>query len=125
MQLALLAGELGVVRLGPREPVPAWATGGGFSSVTRTGDELSVVCAADAIPVDVQAGRGWRGLRVVGQLDFTLTGVLASIAGPLAEAEVSIFALSTFDTDYVLVRGDDLLRAVAALRAAGHDVLAA
>jgi hypothetical protein len=124
MQLSLLAGELGVARLGPEEAVPVWATRGGFSSVTRTADELSVICLAQSIPIDTRAERGWRCLRVVGQVDFSLTGVLASIADPLAVARISIFALSTFDTDYVLLREADLTRAVEALRAAGHDVLA-
>lgn len=123
MRLSVIEGEFGVARLGADDGVPDWAMRSGFSSVTRTEDELSVVCAAEAIPPEVRAERGWRGLRVVGQLDFSLTGVLASIANPVADAKVSIFAVSTFDTDYVLVRGDDLVRAVDALRAAGHEVL--
>jgi hypothetical protein len=128
MELALLEGEFGVARLGARDPVPAWAAvadsaaQGGISSVTRTGEELSVVCAAQAIPAGVKAELGWRCLRVVGRLDFSLTGALASIACPLAEADVSIFTLSTYDTDYVLVPGQALDRAAECLRAAGHTV---
>jgi hypothetical protein len=103
MKLVVLEDELAVARLGATDPIPAWAAQGNFSSVTRTAEELSVVCAAEAIPANVQAERGWRCLRVAGRLDFSQTGVLASIAGPLAAAKVSIFAVSTYDTDYVLV----------------------
>ena len=83
---------------------------------------MTVVCAAARVPADARAERGWRALRVAGPLDFALTGVLAAVAVPLADAGVSIFAVSTFDTDYVLVRADRLEAAVAALRAAGHRV---
>jgi hypothetical protein len=122
MRLAVVEGELGVARLEADAPVPAWAWQGALSSVTRTGQELSVVCGLDAIPSDVQAERGFRCLRVEGPLDFSLTGVLASIAGPLAEAQVSLFAVSTYDTDYILVAGRSLGRAIDCLRAAGHEV---
>jgi uncharacterized protein len=125
MRLALLDGELGIARLGPDDPVPAWGGQGPVCSTTRTGQELSVLCAAGAIPEGVRAERGWRCLRVAGRLDFSLTGVLASIAGPLAAAGVSIFALSTYDTDYVLVAARSLDVAVEALRRAGHEVVAA
>jgi uncharacterized protein len=123
MTLAILRPELGIARLGPSEPIPAWATQGGFGSITRTEDELSVVCEAAAIPVDVRAELGWRALRVVGRLDFALTGILASLANPLAAAGVSIFAVSTFDTDYILVRDHALDTAIDSLRRAGHDVV--
>ncbi len=93
---------------------------GAFVSITRTPDELSVVCAEVSVPDEVKAGRGWRALRVAGSLDFALTGVLAALAVPLAEAGVSIFALSTYDTDYVLLREVDLPREVATLGVAGH-----
>ena len=78
------------------------------------------MCGADAVPPGVPASRPWRAIRVAGPLDFELTGILSSIAAPLAECGVSIFALSTYDTDYVLVREESLDRAVAALTAAGH-----
>jgi uncharacterized protein len=122
MNLILLEGELGVARLGPAAPIPDWAARGIFSSITRTAEELSVVCGAGAIPANVQAERGWRCLRVAGRLDFSLTGVLASLAGPLAASDVSIFAVSTYDTDYILVRSQALATALSCLRAAGHQV---
>ena len=122
MKLVVLEDELAVARLGATDPIPAWAAQGNFSSVTRTAEELSVVCAAEAIPANVQAERGWRCLRVAGRLDFSQTGVLASIAGPLAAAKVSIFAVSTYDTDYVLVRDHAMTAAIECLSAAGHEV---
>jgi hypothetical protein len=122
MTLLVLDEELAVARLDASDPTPAWAAHGRISSVTRTAEELSVVCAAAAIPATVQAERGWRCLRVAGSLDFALTGVLASIAGPLAAARVSIFSVSTYDTDYVLVREQSLAAAIECLRAAGHEV---
>jgi len=119
--LDLLPDRLAVHRLPAGEPVPAWATGA-FTSITRTASELSVVCAEGLAPAGITCQPGWRIFQVEGPLDFSLTGILASIAGPLADAGVSIFALSTFDTDYVMVREANLAKAVDALRAAGHHV---
>lgn len=124
MNLALLVLEptFAACRLNANATVPAWASSGVFSSITRTNDELSIVCEAANVPTDVQAERDWRALRVVGTLDFALTGILLMIAAPLAAAKISIFALSTYDTDYVLVREAALPAAIAALRDAGHHV---
>lgn len=93
-----------------------------MSSVTRTANELSIVCEEAGVPGDVKHERGWRCLKLVGPLDLGLVGVLLSVLQPLAGAGVAIFALSTFDTDYVLVLGSQLEKAVAALRDAGHHV---
>ncbi|QDV38018.1 ACT domain-containing protein [Tautonia plasticadhaerens] len=122
--LDLLPGSFAVSRLDPGAAVPGWADrpGSPLSSRTRTADELSVVCPADLVPEGVRAERGWRAFRVEGPLPFALTGVLASIAGPLADAGVNLFVVSTFDTDYVLVPGRLLDRAAAALEAEGHAV---
>ena len=95
---------------------------GAISSITRTADELSVVCAEAAVPDGMQAERGWRALCVDGPLDFALTGILAGLATALAEAGVSIFAVSTFDTDWLLVKEDQRAEAVRALTEAGHTV---
>jgi hypothetical protein len=122
VKLAVVEGEFGVARLLAHDPVPGWAHVGSITSWTRTTDELSVVCAAGAIPPGVPAERGWRCLRIVGPLDFSLTGILASILGPLAAAKVSVFTLSTYETDYVLVRVPSLAEAIECLRAAGHEV---
>lgn len=118
----VLEEELAVARLDPTASTPFWAAQGSLSSVTRTPEELSVVCSAAALPENVEAERGWRCLRVHGRLDFSQTGVLVSIAIPLAAGGVSIFALSTYDTDYVLVRSRHLAAAIECLRAAGHEV---
>jgi hypothetical protein len=119
LTLALLTGGYAVCRLPADAPVPAWAAGE-LVSVTRTADELSVVSLEGGVPADVRVERGWRCLRVAGTLGFELVGVLAALLAPLAGAGVGVFALSTFDTDYLLVKEADLARAVAALRAAGH-----
>jgi hypothetical protein len=120
--LSLLPGTFAVCRFYPDAPLPAWVTAGPFVSTTRTADELSVVCLQDVVPPGVRCERDWCCLRVAGPLDFALIGVLVSLAAPLAEAGVSVFAVSTFDTDYLLVRGPELPRAVEALRSAGHVV---
>ena len=124
--LDLLAGPLAICRLPPGAPVPPWAWEGEapLVSVTRTADELSVVCAAAVVPPDVQASAPWRALRVAGPLDLSEVGILARLAAPLAGVGVSLFAVATFDTDWLLVREHALDAAVAALRRAGHVVRA-
>jgi hypothetical protein len=123
LKLELLAGRYAVVRLDPGERLPDWAGGGPFVSITRTDAELSVVCPQEAVPPGAQAERGWRCLRVAGPLGFGMTGILASLAGPLASSGVSIFVVSTYDTDYVMVQERDLDRGVDALARAGHTVV--
>jgi len=103
--------------------VPDWAIAGGFFSVTRTGDELSVVCPEEVVPEGVRSEGGWRTLMLEGPFDFSEVGVIASVVAPMAEAEVGIFVISTFDTDYVLVKEVQLQSAAAALRERGHRVL--
>jgi hypothetical protein len=122
LKLELLEGRYAVVRLDAGEPPPAWAAAGPFVSITRTEAELSVVCPARAVPAGAQAERGWRCLRVAGPLGFGMTGILASLAGPLASSGVSIFVVSTYDTDYLLLQDRDLDRGTHALSRAGHTV---
>lgn len=122
MILDVLPQELAVSRLQADAVLPQWATSGSFHSIVRTSDELCIVCPDALVPESVPTQRGWRCLRVRGPLAFELTGILASLAVPLAQAEVSIFAISTYDTDYILVRREQLARAIAALRAARHEV---
>ena len=122
MTLDVLSGSYAVCRLSADTAVPSWASRAAFSSTTRTPNELSIVCASEDVPPDVQAQRGYRGLVVRGPLDFNLVGILASLAGALAAAAISIFVVSTHDTDYLFVRDADLDRAVAVLREAGHAV---
>jgi len=100
-------------------PVPAWAQADGFFCITRSGDELSIVCEEHRVPPGIRVERGWVALKLEGPFPFSMTGVLASFLEPLAEAKIPIFAISTFDTDYVLVKREDLERAQKALEAAG------
>lgn len=125
LSLRLLPGEYAVCRLPPHETVPSdmWSPGD-VVSVTRTPRETSVVCREDRAPSGGRIEPGWRVLEVAGPLDFELTGILASLTVPLAEAGVSVFALSTYDTDYLLVRSSSVERGADALRAAGHEVIA-
>ena len=122
LDLTLLDTPFAICRLEPDAELPAWGTGGPFWSITGTLEELSVVCAMDLVPPHISAEGPWRAFKVAGPLDFALTGVLASLAQPLAKAGVSIFALSTFDTDYLMVKADHLATAVETLRAAGHRI---
>lgn len=122
LTLLVLEGHFAVCRLDRGAAVLPWATAGAVSSVTRTADELSVVCAEEAMPDGVKCERGWRCLRVAGTIEFSAVGVLAALAVPLAEAGVSVFAVSTFDTDYLLLKDRDLPAALEALRRAGHVV---
>ncbi len=117
-------GDYTIARLQPGEPVPAGLLelgGDVLVSVTSTPDEISVVCPTEHAPAG-ETERGWRLLTVRGPLEFTLTGIMAALAGELAAAGVSLFALSTYDTDHVLVKAADLERAIKALTEAGHDV---
>ena len=112
-----------VCRLGAAEKIPAWALAGGFCSVTRTGDELSIVCSQEVVPEGVEAVKGWKSFKVEGKLPFILVGVLSSLTSTLAQAGISVFGISTYDTDYFFIKASEMERAVATLRNAGHDVL--
>ena len=125
LTLQLVAGDFAVCRLSPHEPVPAWAGSAVFSSVTRTADELSIVCPAAPVPANIKAERGWRLLKFSGPFDFSAVGILASVTAPLAHAGISLLALATFDTDYVLVPAARIDEAIRTLEAAGHTVLRA
>jgi enamine deaminase RidA (YjgF/YER057c/UK114 family) len=117
VNLTVLPGTLAVCRLEPSERIPSWALElhEGFVSITRTPGELSVVCPQEAVPPDTRVEEGFRALMVPGPIPFEQTGVLAQIATPLAAAGISIFAIATYDTDYVLVRETDLEHALAVL----------
>lgn len=123
LPLRLLAERLAVARLDARDPVPAWAAAPSpLAAVVRTADELSVLTREDLVPADARAERGWRAFVVQGPLPFDLVGIFAAIAQPLAESALPIFALSTFDTDYVLVKEERLGAARAILARAGHTI---
>lgn len=123
MNISLTPDRLTVCQLPADAPLPAWATSAtGIVSFTRTPEELSLVCRAGLAPADVKQEPGWRAFKVEGPLDFGLSGILAALLDPLAKAGISIFALSTYNTDYILVKADKVEAATTALRAAGHKV---
>jgi hypothetical protein len=118
-RLHALAETFAVCRFSPDEPPPAWLFHGeaNFYSITRTSEELSVVCCEDDLPPSVErCERGWRALALEGPIPFTTTGVLAALVTPLAAAGIPVFAISTFDTDLLLVKAGDFDRTLAALR---------
>lgn len=122
--LAVLSDTLAICRLDGTQPLPPWASqaAGDFFSATRTRNELSLIIAGSRAPDTAKCERGWRAFMVRGPLDFNQVGIIAGLSGTLADAGVSIFALSTYDTDYVMVKQSDFERAAAALRQAGYEV---
>jgi hypothetical protein len=122
VQLRTLPDRYAIVRLHPGAELPDWVDKGPFRSVTRTDHEVSVVCRDHDVPEGESAERGWRVLELVGPLDFSLTGVVASLVDPVARAGIPVFVISTFETDYLLVRQGDLDRTAEALETAGHAV---
>jgi hypothetical protein len=122
LTLTVLPDPLAVCRLDAAAAVPAWATTGGFISFTRTPQELSVVCQQSLVPDGVRCEPDWRCVQLAGPIPFATVGVLASLLQPLAAAGISVFATSTFDTDYLLVKAADLERALDTLRKCGHSV---
>jgi len=119
--LEVSSGEYSVCQLDADAEVPGWVSGT-VTSVTRTPSELSIVCLQEFVPDHVRCETGWRCLRIRGPLEFSLVGVIASLTGLLAAADLGVFVISTFDTDYLLVKQDDLNTAVTSLRTAGHSV---
>ncbi len=126
LTLSVLDDRLAVCRLAPLNPgesQPVWASAGELFSITQTVDELSVVCDEDTVPNGVTSELGWRCLKAHGPFEFSMVGVLASLTGPLADAGISIFALSTYDTDYLLVKEENLESAIEVLSERGHTIL--
>ena len=117
-----LPGRLAVCRLDPGDKAPGWAASGALVSVTRTGEELSVVCSEVAVPDGVQCEKGWRCLRIRGPLAFSEVDVLSSLIAPLAKAGIPVFVVSTYDTDNILVKEERLPAAQAILAAEGYSV---
>lgn len=122
LNLMELLGVFAICRLDSRDPIPSWALIGSFFSISRTSDELSVVCEQANVPTTVKCEAGWKCFRVAGKLDFALTGILASLTAPLAKAGISVFGISTYDTDYLLVKDKEAKRARDVLAKAGYKV---
>jgi len=121
MRFKTLAEKLAICQLDAQSPLPSWAAAGGFHSVTVTPGEISIICAESAVPEGVKAQRGFIAFEIEGPFDFNAIGVLNSFLQPLAQAQVPIFAISTYNTDYILVHERHETRAREALRQAGHE----
>jgi hypothetical protein len=118
-----IPGPFAVVRLAPDASIPNWATLGVFTSITRAPDELSIVCPANNLPADVNSEARWVCFKLEGPFAFSQTGILLSFIEPLSARGIGIFAISTFDTDYVLVQQEFAGSAQQALAEAGHEIL--
>jgi len=122
LDLSLLPHTYAVCQFHPDKNIPYWALLGDFVSLTRTHEELSIVCQQDNVPEDTEAERGWRCLQVQGAFDFTVAGVNASLAIPLAEADISVLAIATYATDYLFIKEENVEQALQVLQQAGHYV---
>jgi Uncharacterized conserved protein len=123
LTMKLLKEKYGVCRLNKTELIPEWAKNSDFFSITKTSDELSIVCFEDSIPNDIKCEKDWRVLKIEGPLDFSLIGILASISTILAQKGISIFAISTYDTDYILVKNKDIDNAIDSLIKERYEVI--
>jgi|SRR5271170_586572 len=119
-----IPGSYAIVHQAPAAPIPAWATKGDFTSITRTTDELSIVCTAKNIPKEIDPDPFWICLKLEGPFAFSQTGILLSFIEPLSNSGVPIFAISTYDTDYVLVQEKFADEALVALEKTGHELVA-
>jgi hypothetical protein len=122
LTLAVMPQLYAVCKLHPDKYIPHWALLGDFVSLTHTNEELSVVCLQENVPIDVGAERGWNCIKVEGQFDFSLAGIHASLAIPLAEANISILGIATYSTDYILIKQEHLEDALKVLAQAGHAI---
>ena len=123
LTMKLLKEKYGVCRLDKTELIPEWAQNSQFFSITKTVDELSIVCSQDNIPNEIKCEKDWRILKIEGPLDFSLIGILASISSILAQKGISIFAISTYDTDYILVKNKDIDNAIESLIKEKYEVI--
>ncbi len=122
VRLQQLDGDYAVARLESDGPIPSWANGAGFVSISRTADELSVVCLAERVPATVRHEAGWTGFKFMGPFAFDETGIALAVIRPLSEAGIGIFLVSTFDTDYLLIKSENTVRARDLLAGAGHKL---
>lgn len=123
LTLNVLKGDYAIIQLAPSDPLPLWATQGSFFCITKTQEELSLVVDQDRIPQGLKAEKDWKLLKIVGPFAFDQVGILNTVTEIFALHKIGIFALSTFDTDYILVKVQDLIRAVEALRIHGQTVV--
>lgn len=120
--LSTLDGFFAICKLNPQTKIPNWALKGEFYSITRTSEELSILCPQKIIPDEITSVGRWRGLKIEGPFQFTEIGILNSITAPLASVKISLLSISTFDTDYVFIQDDQFENALLILAANGHEV---
>ncbi len=120
--LKLIDGTFGVCRLNPADEIPHWAKNDKFYSISKTGEELSIVCAQEDISEGVTSELGWKILKIEGVLDFSLIGIIAKISSILADSGISIFVVSTFNTDYILIKEENISKAISVLREVKYTV---
>ncbi len=111
-----------ICQLAPQSPIPEWVDDNGFFSITRTHEELSIICPEANVPENIICNRGWRAFKIDGQFDFNEIGVLNSITTPLAMAQISLLTISTFNTDYILIQESHFDQARLILKSAGHQI---
>ena len=122
LNLTILPECFAVCKLDRKEKLPDWALGASLCAITYTRDELSVICSEDCVPAGTLCEKGWKALKFEGSFEFDLVGVLNSVTVPLAEAQISVLVLSTYDTDYVLVKEVQLKAAMSVLSGYGHII---
>lgn len=123
LSLKLLKESFAVCRLNKDEIIPDWALNNSFYSIVKTEDELSIVCLEDFVPKNIKQERDWRVLKIQGPLDFSLIGILSKISSILAKEKISIFAISTYDTDYILVKNNEIENAIRALSNENYNII--
>lgn len=119
----MISGSFAICKLAAADPIPQWATEGIFTSVTRTADELSIVCPAENVPGQYKPETLWSCLKIEGPFAFSQVGILQAFIQPLVDSSISIFAVATFDTDYILIQRPIAAKAIQALQNAGHELL--
>ncbi len=123
LNFLILKDKYAIYRFEPDSDIPLWVKDSGFYSVTKTNDELSIVCKQfDSISKRAKVNKDWKVLKVQGTLDFSLVGIIADISGILEKINVSVFTISTYDTDYILVKNQDLDKSIFSLKANGHEI---
>ena len=123
MILKKLDGQYAIARLDAGAAFPGWADGAGFVSISRTDEELSIVCLQNRIPASIMQDRDWTCFRLQGPFAFDETGVVLSVIRPLSENKIGVFVVSTFDGDHLLVKASDEASSILYLTAAGHTVI--
>ena len=122
LQLSLLKDKYGICTLPNTAPIPDWALTQSLASITRTEKELTIVCRLEILPSQYQSDLNWRCFKIDGSFDLNQIGVISSISSPLADAGISIYVISTYDTDYFLIQEHNLKQTISTLSDIGHNI---